>query len=76
MPALTFVVSTPFASAAIFVPLSLTSALASANTRVSVPALPALKLIFVALSILRHCVSVRPLYETVPFDVERLPVML
>ena len=48
----------------------------SANTSVSVPFEEAVNLILVDDSIFKHCVSVRPLYVTVPLLVARLPVIV
>ena len=60
-------------SDAFFFPLIFTFLPLSPNTSVSFPADGAVNLMLVDDSILRHCVSVSPLYVTVPLFDARLP---
>ena len=63
-------------SDAFFFPLIFTFLPLSPNTSVSVPFDDAVNLMLVDDSILRHFVSVRPLYVAVPLFVAMLPVIL
>ena len=65
-----------FASVPLIFTLLPEAAVVPPNTSVSFPADGAVKLILVLLSILRHVVSVSPLYVTDPLLSDVLPVIL
>ena len=79
-PLATSTVNVPSEPTFLLVPLTFTplpeAAVVPPNTSVSFPADGAVNLILVDDSILRHFVSVRPLYVAVPLFVAMLPVIL
>ena len=79
-PLATSTVNVPSEPTFLLVPLTFTplpeAAVVPPNTSVSFPADGAVNLILADYSILRHFVSVRPLYVAVPLFVAMLPVIL